>query len=95
MPIYRLEPIKGTENHPFWATSIAPPAPVWVQATSPDHARQRIQSATRETSPLAKRAGSRTPWVDTALVNCFEDASLDVPLNTALLANGKITLRLP
>ena len=94
MPIYRLEPIKGTEQHHYWLTSVVPPVPVWVHADSPDLARQRMQSAIREVSPNAKRGEVHTPWVEAALVSCTEDASHHVPRDRALFANDKITLKL-
>jgi hypothetical protein len=95
MTIYRLEPIEGTEQHPYWRMSIVPPVPVWVQASTPDLARQRMQSAARETPLNAKRDEVRTPWVDASLVSCTEDRSHYVPAGRAIFANDKITLRLP
>jgi hypothetical protein len=94
MPTYKLEPIEGTERHPFWRASIVPPTPVWLQAQNPDLARQRMQLAAKEATRDVKRDELRTPWADTALVRCTEDGSCDAPLDRAIFANGKITLKL-
>lgn len=94
MPIYRLEPIKGTERHNYWLTSVVPPVPVWVHANSPDLARQRMQSAVREVYSNALHGEVHTPWVETSLVSCTEDASHYVPPDRALFANDKIILKL-
>jgi hypothetical protein len=96
MPIYRLEPIEGTEKHHYWRKSIIPPMPVWVHATNPDHARQRIHLATIE-SPASTSSAKRfhSPWAYNALVRCTEDTSRSVPMDVAMLANGKITLKIP
>jgi len=95
MPIYKLEPIEGTERHPYWMTSVIPPMPVWVHASSADVARQRMQSAVREISANKGRGKPYTPWVEAALVSCTQDESHHVPRDRALFANDKITLRLP
>ena len=89
MPVYRLEPVRGAEGHHYWQASIVPPVTVWVEALSPGHARLRMQSASSAT-PGAKP----NPWTDSALVRCIEDASKHVPPNTALFANGQVTLKL-
>ena len=92
MPIYRLEPIEGTEGYNAWWASTLSPTTVWVQANNPDHARQRMHLAT--TTFALDKDGLYAPWHNAALVRCIEDASWDVPPNTALFANGKITLKL-
>jgi hypothetical protein len=92
MPVYRLEPLKGAERHHYWNISIVPPVPVWVEATSPLHARQRLQRAALD-SDLA-HPGAATPWTDEALVRCIEDTSKQVPPDVALIGGGKITLKL-
>jgi hypothetical protein len=45
MPVYKLEPIEGTEGHSDWRASSLPPTPVWLQAGNSNHARQRIHFA--------------------------------------------------
>src|SRR5579863_2030305 len=93
MPIYRLDPIAGTERHHYWATSVIPPIPVWLHANSPDLARQRMQSAVREISPTKQCQKAESPWAEAALVSCTQDESHYVPRDRALFANDKITLR--
>jgi hypothetical protein len=95
VPIYRFEPIEGTDRHQYWHTSAIPLIPVWVNANSPDLARQRMQSAVREISTNKKRGNACKPWVEAALVRCTPDDSQSVPRNRALFANDKITLKLP
>jgi hypothetical protein len=43
---------------------------------------------------LAPGKVSKPPWINDALVNCSEDTSHEVPPDVALLANGKISIRL-
>jgi hypothetical protein len=93
MPVYKLEPIKGTEEHPDWLVSSVPPTPVWLRAGNADHARQRMHLATFATG-LAPGALLKAPWVNAGLVRCSEDASYDVPPDKALMANGKISITL-
>jgi hypothetical protein len=95
MPIYKLEPIAGTEEHNDWRASSLPPTPVWVRATDPDHARQRMRLATMERRIYSfSNSIPYNPWSNAALVRCTEDTSWDVPANVALFANGKIKLQL-
>ena len=93
MPIYKLEPIEGTEGHKDWWASSLPPTSVWLRAGNSSHARQRIHLATYSATSVQGEV-TNAPWVNADLVRCTEDASLDVPSNMALLANGKITLKL-
>jgi len=92
MPIYKLEPIAGTEGHKDWWASTLPPTPVWLQANDSDHARQRMHLAT--TTLDAAKKDVCAPWTNVALVKCIEDRSREVPANVALFANGKITIKL-
>ena len=92
MPIYKLEPIEGTEGHRDWWASSLPPTPVWVRAVNSDHARQRMHLATIAVVPGKKRFCA--PWINAALVRCSEDRSREVPANVAIFANGKITIKL-
>jgi hypothetical protein len=92
MPIYKLEPIAGTEAHADWWASIVPPTPVLLQAKDSDHARQMMHLATTTFPPDKKEVCA--PWTNVALVNCIEDRSREVPANVALFANGKITIKL-
>ncbi len=94
MPVYKLEPIEGTEGNGDWVASSLPPTPVWVRAGNSDHARQRMHIATHATPLTLGDKMLCAPWINTALVRCTEDASWDVPANVALLANGKITIKL-
>jgi hypothetical protein len=93
MPVYKLEPIEGTEEHTDWWASSVPPTPVWLRAGNANHARQRMHLATYATAfvPGGVLSG---PWVDATLVRCTEDQSRDVPPDKALLANGQISLKL-
>ena len=93
MPVYKLEPIEGTENHGDWWASSLSPTTVWVRAHDPDHARHRMHVATR--MALASDEGIKAPWISAALVRCTEDSSFEVPSDKALLANGKITIEIP
>ena len=77
MPIYKLEPIEGTEEHNDWWASTLSPTPVWVQAGDPDHARLRMHLAT--TTFVLGKEGLCAPWINAALVRCIEDASWDAP----------------
>ena len=94
MPIYKLEPIAGTEGHKDWWASSLAPTPVWLRAGNSNHARQRIHQATYVTTCIP---GDRlcAHWVNAALLKCTEDASHGVPANVAMIANGRITLKLP
>jgi hypothetical protein len=92
MPIYKLEPIAGTEGHTDWWASTVPPTPVWLQAKDSDHARQRMHLAT--TTFASNKKVVSAPWTNVALVNCIADRSYEVPANVALFANGKITIKL-
>jgi hypothetical protein len=93
MRVYRLEPIKGAEHHHYWKNSALPPVTVWVQATSPAHARQRVQRAVSKLDSAETDNIDRSPWSDTALVRCIEDPSRTMPEDIALLADGNITLK--
>jgi len=46
MPVYRLEPVVGTENHVDWRASSVPPQAIWVCADEPTNARGKVQLAT-------------------------------------------------
>ena len=46
MPIYRLEPIEGLQEHNAWRASHVGPMAVWVRARDCDDARQKMQLAT-------------------------------------------------
>ena len=94
MPVYKLEPVEGTEGNSDWWASSLPPTPVWVRAGNPNHARQRMHLATYATTFVPGSVVS-APWVNAALVTCTEDQSREVPADRALLANGKISLKLP
>jgi hypothetical protein len=94
MPVYKLEPIEGTEGHTDWWASCLPPTPVWLRAGNADHARQRMHLATYSNVWVPGEV-LNAPWVNAALVRCTEDSSRDVPPDKALLANGKISLNLP
>jgi hypothetical protein len=92
MPIYKLEPIAGTEGHADWCASTLPPTAVWLHANDSDHARQRMHLATTSFPPGNKQVCA--PWTNVALVNCIEDRSREIPANVASFANGKITIKL-
>jgi hypothetical protein len=96
MPIYKLEPVEGLENHNDWRASGIGTMAVWVRASDPDDARQKIHLATittvagYETGELVPYS---SPWLNSTVVSCDEDDSRDVPAGVALLGNGKtITL---
>ena len=96
MPIYKLEPVEGLESHNDWRASGVGVMAVWVRASDPDEARQKIHLATIS-SVSAYEAGelipSGSPWLNSAVVSCDEDETHDVPAGMALLGNGKtITL---
>jgi hypothetical protein len=94
MPTYKLQPIDGLQDHSDWRDSILPPTPVWLRAINADHARQRIHLATSATDIMPGEV-IKAPWVNAALVNCTEDEAHIPPVNAAVFANGKITLKLP
>jgi hypothetical protein len=96
MPVYKLEPIESLSDHNAWRMSGIGAMAVWVRAKDGDEARQKIHLATitsldqLEDDALVP-AGS--PWLNSAVVNCDEDDSKDVPDGVALLGNGaSITL---
>ncbi len=93
MPVYKLEPIEGTEGHSDWRAASLPPTPVWLQAGNSNHARQRIHLATYADAVFPGKAVS-APWISATLVRCTEDPSREVPPDKAVLANGKITFKL-
>ena len=95
MPIYRLEPIEGLQEHNAWRASHVGPMAVWVRAKDCDDARQKMQLATITTVEgfEAEQLVPHSPWSNSAVVSCDEDNSRDVPAGVALLGNGKtITL---
>jgi len=92
MPVYKLEPIWGKEGHRDWKFSSLAPTTVWLRADSCNHARQRIDLATRP--ELASAENIKAPWISAELVSCSEDPSFNVPPDIAFLANGKITIKL-
>ena len=96
MPIYKLEPVEGLENHNDWRASGVGTMAVWVRASDPDDARQTIHLATI-TTVAGYDAGElvpySSPWLNSTVVSCDEDDSRDVSAGVALLGNGKtITL---
>jgi hypothetical protein len=90
MPVYKLEPIKGTEDHRDWLASSLSPTPVWLRANNCTHARQRMHNATK----VMLASEEVAPWISTELVRCMEDPSFEVAHDKALLANGNITINL-
>ncbi len=94
MPVYKLEPVEGTEEHSDWWASSVPPTPVWLRASNANHARQRMHLATYATTWVPSEV-LNAPWTNAELVRCTEDKSRDVPPDKALLANGKISIKLP
>jgi hypothetical protein len=96
MHVYKLEPVEGRQNHQDWRASGIGTMAVWVRANDPDEARQKIHLATLSTV-AAFEAGelvpASSPWLNSAVVDCDEDDSREVPDGMALLGNGK-TIRL-
>lgn len=92
MPVYKLEPIEGPEDHNAWRASGIGPMAVWVHARDPDDARQKIHLATI-TSVAGYEADAlipgSSPWLNSAVVTVDEDDSREVPAGMALLGNGK------
>lgn len=93
MPVYKLEPLNGTEEHTDSWASCLPPTPVWLRAGNANHARQRMDLAIYATA-LVPGWLVNAPWVNATLVRCTEDQSRAVPPDRALLANGQISLKL-
>jgi hypothetical protein len=93
MHVYRLEPLEGLEGHSDWRASGIGTMAVWVRASDPDDARQKIHLATI-TSVGVYESGelvpASSPWLNSAVVGCDEDDSRDVPAGKALLGNGKM-----
>jgi hypothetical protein len=96
MPVYKLEPVEGLEDHNDWRASGIGTMAVWVRASDPDDARQQIHLATIssvEAFESGELVPAGSPWLNSAVVSCDEDPSRDVPAGCALLGNGKtITL---
>ena len=82
MPVYRLTPVKGTEQSPQWVASSIKPHCLWVVASNEHEARRQVAKATaREGAPE-----TLAPWKDTELVSCVYDDSKE-------LAEGIIWIR--
>ncbi len=94
MPVYRLEPLEGTEGHSDWRASHIIMV-VWLRARDSEDARQKMARAVATTME-GYEAGQLipySPWLNSAVVSCDEDDARDVPDGVALLGNGKtITL---
>ena len=94
MPVYKLEPIEELEDG--WRGSLIGSMAVWVRASDPDDARQKIHLATISTVKgyeAGELVPGSSPWLNSAIVDCDEDKSRDVPDGVALLGNGRtITL---
>jgi hypothetical protein len=92
MPIYKLEPVEGLESHNDWRASGVGTMAVWVHASDPGDARQKIHLATIN-SVSGYEAGelvpSSSPWLNSAVVSCDQDDTRAVPAGMALLGNGK------
>jgi hypothetical protein len=92
MPVYRLEPVEGLQNHQAWQASGIGMMVVWVRAKNPDEARRKVHLATLSTV-AAFEAGelvpASSPWLNSALVDCDEDDAHPVPQGVALLGNGR------
>ena len=96
MPVYKLEPVEGLEGHHDWRASGIGTIAVWVRANDPDEARQKIHLATLSTVAgyeAGELVPASSPWLNSAVVDCDEDDSREVPDGVALLGNGK-TIRL-
>jgi hypothetical protein len=96
VPIYKLAPVEGLESHNDWQASGIGTMAVWVRASDPDDARQKIHLATITTMEgyeAGELVPSGSPWLNSTVVSCDEDEARDVPAGVALLGNGKtITL---
>lgn len=96
MPVYKLEPVAGLESHGDWRASGIGTMAVWVRASNPDDARQKMHLATITTVEgyeAGELVPASSPWLNSSVVDCDVDMSRDVPDGFALLGNGKtITL---
>lgn len=90
MPVYRLEPVAGTEGHIDWRASSVPPQAIWVRADEAMNARGKIQLATVAAyNAIAGQPASYSPWVNPKLTTCDEDTTHDPGHGVALRADGK------
>lgn len=90
MPVYRLEPVAGEEDHKDWRASSIPPLAVWVRADNEQQARERVQLA-----GLAAYRGTEgmpisvSPWVQPHLTLCELDVAHDPGDHVILRSDGK------
>jgi hypothetical protein len=88
MPVFRLDPIPTTLNHPRWQRSSVTEC-VWVKADSRDDARAKVANATLA---YASRTGwiMFSPWYDDSFATCAMDtARTDIPEGAIIKANGQ------
>lgn len=74
MPVYRLTPVKGTEESPQWRASSIKPHCLWIVASNEHEARREVAKAT----VCDGAPETLAPWKDTELVSCVYDDSKDV-----------------
>lgn len=90
MPGCRLEPLEVIEGHRDWRTSqIAITA--WLCVRDSEDARRKMALVTTTTIEGYEvgQVIPYSPWLNSAVVNCDEDASRDVPDEVVPLSNGK------
>lgn len=90
MTVYRLDPIPTTLNNPRWKLSRIRER-VWVNAESPDEARQKVQESTTAFVKLARGTIPVNPWYNVdALATCVVDTSrTGVPQDQVVRADGR------
>ena len=91
MTAYRLTPIPSTFGDPRWQQSSTKQT-IWVDATTPDEARQTAADATLNFAASTGRYAPITPspWLSDAMAICVPDVpGFDIPPGTAVGADGE------
>jgi hypothetical protein len=84
MTAYRLTPIPNTFGDPRWERSSTTQT-IWVDAATPDEAREIAANATGQYAPLLP-----SPWLSAAMATCVPDVpDFDLPSGMAVGADGR------
>jgi hypothetical protein len=89
MPVYRLDPINLSDAR--WRTMSSIKECVWVEADTPEQARDLVAGRTAiAVAPTVRFAPiQRSPWLDESLSLCVMDRpAIDVPKGEIVKADG-------
>jgi len=89
MPVYRLTPVRGTEQSPQWRASSIRPHCLWILARDEIEARREVARATT----CAGVPETLAPWKDAELVSCEYDDRKDVAGGIICIKTNSFALR--